>query len=544
MNYDLAIVGSGFGGSLLAMVARRLGLSVLLLERGRHPRFAIGESTSPLANLLLEQLADRYDLPRLRPLAAFGDWQRAYPDIGCGLKRGFTFFHHRAGHAFQNRPDRSDQLLVAASPHDDLADTHWLRADVDHFLVDEAQAVGVEYWDETHVAVRELGAAGATLECARGGETRIITAWLLVDATGPRGFLSKTLKLPETKFAEYPATQALYTHFTDVRRCDSLPHFAVEESPPYPRDDAAVHHVFDGGWMWILRVGKGRVSAGIAVTDTFASEIGLSDGAPAWERFLARFPTLGAQFADARPVEPFVYVSRVAYRTSRAAGPGWAMLPSAAAFVDPLFSTGIPLTLLGIERLGHILAENLDLDSGALGERLAGYAETTLAEADAVAVLIGSCYAAMPQFELFAAQSQFYFAAASFSEMARRVENPALVRRFLASDHAAFSSGLRRCARRLRGRAETLGPEEIAAFAAQVQEAISCLNVAGLSDPRKRNWYPANLHDVVVHAAKLGLTPAQMRRLLETAPWARGPVSRPAKEKSPAAANSKLSYRR
>jgi len=48
MDVDLANVGSGFGGSILAMVARRLGLRVALLERGRHPRFAIGESSSPL----------------------------------------------------------------------------------------------------------------------------------------------------------------------------------------------------------------------------------------------------------------------------------------------------------------------------------------------------------------------------------------------------------------------------------------------------------------------------------------------------------------
>ena len=57
------------------------------------------------------------------------------------------------------------------------------------------------------------------------------------------------------------------------------------------------------------------------------------------------------------PIRPFTYAPRLAYRASAAAGPGWAMLPSAAAFVDPLFSTGIPLTLLGIERLGRILEE-------------------------------------------------------------------------------------------------------------------------------------------------------------------------------------------
>src|SRR5207302_1106526 len=114
-----------------------------------HPRFAIGESSTPLANLLLEDLATRYDLPRLLPLAKWGSWQRAYPHIACGLKRGFTFYRHRPGQPFESAPDRSDQLLVAASPADHIADTHWYRADVDHFLVKEAQTIGVDYLDET-----------------------------------------------------------------------------------------------------------------------------------------------------------------------------------------------------------------------------------------------------------------------------------------------------------------------------------------------------------------------------------------------------------
>ena len=84
---DLAIVGSGFAGTLLAMIARRLGRSVLMIERGRHPRFAIGESSTPLANLWLEILADRYDLPRLRPLSQWGTWQASHPHIGCGTPK-------------------------------------------------------------------------------------------------------------------------------------------------------------------------------------------------------------------------------------------------------------------------------------------------------------------------------------------------------------------------------------------------------------------------------------------------------------------------
>ena len=129
-DFDLAIVGAGFGGSLMAMIARRLGLSVVLLEQGRHPRMAIGESTTPLSNLLLERLCTTYDLPRIAPLAKWGSWQRTYPQIACGLKRGFSFFHGE------------DELLVAASPHDDIADTHWYRADVDHFLVRKRKGLG------------------------------------------------------------------------------------------------------------------------------------------------------------------------------------------------------------------------------------------------------------------------------------------------------------------------------------------------------------------------------------------------------------------
>ena len=150
-KFDLAVIGAGFGGSLMAMIAHQLGLSVVLLERGRHPRVTIGESTTPLSNLLLERLCVTYDLPRIAPLAKWGSWQRSYPEISCGLKRGFSFFHE------------DGQLLVAASPHDDIADTHWYRADVDHFLVVEAQRLGVDYRDSVRIETVDLAEDGAEL---------------------------------------------------------------------------------------------------------------------------------------------------------------------------------------------------------------------------------------------------------------------------------------------------------------------------------------------------------------------------------------------
>src|SRR4026209_2291375 len=136
-DFDIAVVGSGFAGSLMAMIARRLGRSVILLERSRHPRFAIGESSTPLANLLLEELARSCELDAVLPLCKWGTWQRAHPKLACGLKRGFTFYHHEFGKPWQPRPERSNELLVGASPHNAIADTHWYRPDVDHFLMEE-----------------------------------------------------------------------------------------------------------------------------------------------------------------------------------------------------------------------------------------------------------------------------------------------------------------------------------------------------------------------------------------------------------------------
>ncbi|MFO1501749.1 MAG: hypothetical protein U1G07_25800 [Verrucomicrobiota bacterium] len=168
LHFDLIVLGSGFGGSLLSMVARQLGRSVLLLERGAHPRFAIGESSTPLANSLWEELSERYDLPRLRPLSKWGSWQQAYPEIGCGLKRGFSFFHHSAGQAFQSDAKRSNQLLVAASSRDEAADTHWYRPDFDHFLVREAQRLGVEYLDHCALQKVTFGPDSVSLEGPSG----------------------------------------------------------------------------------------------------------------------------------------------------------------------------------------------------------------------------------------------------------------------------------------------------------------------------------------------------------------------------------------
>ena len=510
-DVDIAIVGSGFAGSLMAMIARRLGRSVLLLERGTHPRFAIGESSTPLANLLLTELAQRYDLPRLLPFTKYGSWRRSYPDVACGLKRGFSFFRHEAGAPFGGEAAHRHQLLVAASPHDEIADMHWYRPDFDHFLVREAQSLGVEYMDEVALDTFASSGSGALLEGERRGEPVAVRARLVIDATGPRGFLHRALHLSERTYRDLPATQSIYTHFTGVRRFADVAAHAFDGAPPYPVDDAAVHHVFDGGWIWVLRFTNGITSAGVAATDALARELRLAEGAPAWERLLARLPSVRAQFADAMPSREFTYLPRISFLSGAIAGPDWVMLPSAAGVVDPLLSTGFPLTMLGVGRVAAAIAE--EWDSPRLALRLSAYAERTAGELEATAQLVGALYASFDDFECFTALSLLYFAAASFTESARRLHRPDLTGdAFLLGDHPVFGPAARACLQRARIPGT---PAERAALLAEIARTIEPVNIAGLARAERRNWYPVRAEDLVATASKLDSDEPAIVELLE-----------------------------
>ena len=98
-------------------------------------------------------------------------------------------------------------------------------------------------------------------------------AGFVVDASGPRGFLTTALGTGGAPPRWLPPTQGLFTHFEDV---DLLGTTSCRRtaSPPYPPDAAALHHVFPGGWIWVLRFNNGITSAGAALTDPLAAQLG------------------------------------------------------------------------------------------------------------------------------------------------------------------------------------------------------------------------------------------------------------------------------
>jgi FADH2 O2-dependent halogenase len=507
VDVDIAIVGSGFAGALCALALRQRGRRVALVERGRHPRFAIGESTTPLTNLLLEELADRYDLPHVRSFSKWGTWQREHGDVACGLKRGFTFLFHQHGERFADDDSHTRQLLVAASPNDEVADTHWYRPAFDLALVEQAQSAGAIYLDQTRLERIRDTACGMTLEGTRDGQAVEIEAAFVIDASGPRGFLATAFGIGNAPLTWLPPTQGLFTHFDGVGLWNDVA--PTEGTPPYPPDAAALHHVFPGGWIWVLRFNNGITSAGAALTDRLAADLRTADGAPAWARLLERLPSVRDQFSSARATLPFIHTPRVAFRCREVVGAKWALLPSAAGVIDPLLSTGFPLTLLGLSRLLEVLETTAP---GAEREAaLNRYAETTQRELDITEQLVGALYACMADPPLFKRLSLLYFAAASYSETVRRLGRPQLAPGFLLNAHPRFGAELRECAA-----AAAVAPrgEPRAALFDRIDRAIDPFDTAGLLDRSRRDWYPVLAADLIRSAAKLEASADDVNRLL------------------------------
>ena len=513
---EVAIVGSGFAGSLLARVLAVLGYDVVLLERGTHPRFAIGESTTPLANLSLERLAVRYGLADCYQLATYGRWLAHYPQLRRGLKRGFTYYRHHPGEPFADHGLYSERLLVAASPNDALSDTHWLRADIDHHFVRQAEAAGVEYVDRTELTGVEIGDREARLTGRRDGRHFEFRAGFVIDATGPNGFLARQLALPSGLDRTHTRAALVFGHFDDVRpMADEMP--ALPEGP-YPDDWAAVHHLVDEGWMYSLRYDHGTTSAGFLLTPRGLTSLeGAPDAKPArlWRTLLGRYPTIGRLFGDARPLMPIGFVPRVQHRLTRAVGARWALLPHAYAFVDPLFSTGIAWGLRAVERLA------LAFEDASHGSRipheatLARYDDALCAEADQIDLMVAGAYEALAHFDLFAAQAMLYFATVSFAEASQRLggDGDAAWKGFLGVGDPVLEELPRQSFDRLRritrdGRAGSEAERE--AFAEWIARSIAPRNVAGLADPARKNLYPVDLDVLVERHALLGMTREQL----------------------------------
>jgi tetracycline 7-halogenase / FADH2 O2-dependent halogenase len=336
-RYEVAILGAGIAGSMLAAVLARNGVRVLLVDAGLHPRFAVGESTIPYTSALVRLISARYDVPEIAALATYEDI-RDKVSRNCGWKKNFGFVYHRPG--LTQNPAEANQLVLPVALQ---TETHLFRQDVDAYLYNVALKYGADARTGVRIAEVDVdGGSGVVLQ-AQSGER--FEAEYIVDASGFRSPLADRLGLREEPTRARTHTRSLFTHMIGVKPYDEMPTGGLQGQPSRWHD-GTLHHVFDGGWMWVIPFDNTKdslnplCSVGLTL-DPRVHPKGDLGPQQEFDAFLARFPDVAKQFKDARPARPWVSTDRLQYSSKQVIGDRFCLTSHAAGFVDALYSRGL-----------------------------------------------------------------------------------------------------------------------------------------------------------------------------------------------------------
>jgi FADH2 O2-dependent halogenase len=351
--YDVAILGAGMAGGLLGAVLARNGVRVLLIDAGTHPRFAIGESTIPYTSTMTKILATRYQVPELEPLASFRGIIDAVGPMS-GRKQNFGFVYHRKG--LPQNPEEINQLVV---PEWQRTETHLFRQDVDAYLFLLAVKYGAEPRTATRIADVEIDPdSGVLLRTDRGEEFR---AKYLVDGSGYRSPVAEAYGLREQPTRARHHSRSLFTHMIGVTPYDDAESARLHKQPN-PWHHGTLHHVFDGGWLWVIPFDNHEgsrnslCSVGLTLDERKFPKNGLTPQQE-FDAFLADFPAVAEQFAGAKAVRPWVSTDRLQYSVTRTVGDRYCLTSHAAGFIDALYSRGLTNTLEIVNALAWRLIE-------------------------------------------------------------------------------------------------------------------------------------------------------------------------------------------
>jgi FADH2 O2-dependent halogenase len=361
--FDVAILGSGLGGSVLASILGRQGFRVLLLEKGTHPRFAIGEAMLPQSSMLMWILGERFDVPEIQNLSSTEKiLQHVTPTCGC--KKTIGFLYHEDGK--RQDPEKTHLLVPPATPL--VSESHLFRQEVDLYMVNAAVGYGVVYRDKTDVTSFEIGDDGVTLRTDAGEELR---ARFLVDGSGHKSPVAAKFGLRNEDPALRTHSRTIFTHMIGMKHYDDT--LEDDEKPGLSRQwhEGTLHHVFDGGWMWIIPFDN------VAGSENPLCSVGLTldmrkyphRGVPPQQEFeeiIARFPSIAAHFEGAEAVRPWVGTGRLQYSSSDCVGNRYFLMAHAYGFIDALYSKGLISNFETIHALVPRLVEALRADDFSL----------------------------------------------------------------------------------------------------------------------------------------------------------------------------------
>ncbi len=315
-SYDAIVVGGGPAGSTVSALLARSGRSVVVLEKEKFPRFHVGESLLPHGLPILER-------------------------IGVLDKVRKAGFQEKYGAYFWNEANGGIRPVVFADAADDRHPMAYQvkRAEFDALLLGHAREMGAEVREQTDVreVLFEKGRAVGVRAASSGGAPFELRGRVVVDATGQDAFLSR--KLGTRRFDKKLKRAALFAHFENVPR-------------PEGREAGDILlPVENGVWYWIIPFSDGTSSVG-AVFDPVEARSGPEGETldQRFERIVQRSVRMRELLGGGRRTTAVRGISDYSAASGRFRGDGWAMIGDAAAFLDPVFSTGVFLAMATGER--------------------------------------------------------------------------------------------------------------------------------------------------------------------------------------------------
>jgi len=179
--YELAIVGGGISGCMLAAAMARNGVKVVVVESSTYPKFAIGESMILETSELMRSLALVFDVPELEHFSA----ENFRPVIGGshGVKRHFSYVPHKPGEA-----SSAADIVQAVIPERPYGhELHIHRQDSDYYFATVAVRYGATLLQNTPVTDIEVSETAVSITTDKGD---VIQADYVVDASGFRSILA------------------------------------------------------------------------------------------------------------------------------------------------------------------------------------------------------------------------------------------------------------------------------------------------------------------------------------------------------------------
>lgn len=330
-RFDVAVIGGGPGGSSVATALARRGRSVLLLERDRFPRFHIGESQLPWINGVLEALGAHDAVAK----AGFVEkWGASFSEID-GTPAAYVDFTA----AVETPVPQTYQVPRAA--FDEVLLRHAERSGV--IVREEHRALDAAF-DPDGVTLRFTGPAGPS-------EARVQA---VVDASGRAGLLARRIGGYETDvMLQHVAVHAQYE--------------GIPRASGRPAGDIRVLTRADVGWVWLIPISERVTSVGVVVPQALHRRESRATAEESLEHYLRETPAAPALLREATRVSPARFDADYSYLARAMAGDRWVAVGDAAAFLDPIFSTGVLLAMQG----GLEAAEAIDagLRAGDLSAR-------------------------------------------------------------------------------------------------------------------------------------------------------------------------------